>query len=261
MPVTSKVNRYLSIALASGLMWLSGCTSTTTQVMVRAWSADDYKRVLVDEHTPRPETYLFLQGQFESGSIRDDSLLSESDFVEVATQLKTALQAQNYVNANPGQKVDLIIAVHWGQTNIEQETVYIEMEDDEGFFEELEMEQITPESLRKNALVLGTADKIFGRKRGFDREDMIAQASDERYYFVLIAYDFDDILLKKRTVRWVTQFSVDASGTNYLDALPAMTRAASNYFGKNLQDIEFTRENLGNADVQFGEIEVVGVEK
>ena len=251
----------LPIFCLSVFLICSSCTTTSKRVMVRAWSSDSYERNMPDGVVPEPEVYALFRGQFEAGSIRDDSLLGVPDFLEVVGYLKKALLTQNYVMAKPDQPIDLLIVVHWGQTYIAEETIYYEFEDEEGFVEVLEVEQITDKSLWENSLILGTADRVYDWGPNFQREEAIATTSDERYYFVLVAYDFQELLQRKKTVRWVTQFSVDTSGTNYLDALPAMTRVASQYFGKNLKDLEFDRTHLGEGEVEFGEIEVIGIEE
>ena len=241
------------------LILLSGCIHKNKRVMVKAWSDEEYRSNIPEGEMPPPETYALYRGQFESGQTRDNSLLGESQFRKISGFLKNALETQNYVMIRPNEPMDLLIVVHWGLTSIDTETHYFEFEDEEGYIETEEFEQITEESLRKNALILGTTEKIYLDDFEPDQEEVIASTSEERYFFALVAFDANDLLQRKKTIKWRTQFSVDTTGTNHLDALPAMARVAQNYFGKNSEDLNFERTHLGKGEVELGDVEVLGV--
>jgi hypothetical protein len=89
------------------------------------------------------------------------------------------------------------------------------------------------------------------------RDDLISEIEDDRYFIVVMAYDFDALWKhKKHKLLWVTRFSVRARGTNFTDVLPAMVTQASKYFGQNIQGL--LRTPLPEGRVEIGTVKSLG---
>jgi hypothetical protein len=84
--------------------------------------------------------------------------------------------------------------------------------------------------------------------------------SEERYFVILMAYDYHTMKKGSRPkLLWTTRFSVRAPGNSFTGVLPAMSRAAADYFGQNLDRLKFQKPgDLREGKVQVGEPKVVG---
>jgi hypothetical protein len=90
------------------------------------------------------------------------------------------------------------------------------------------------------------------------REDLIAEIEDNRYFVVLMAYDFQAVWKeKKHKLLWVTRISIRQQGNDFGKALPAMTQYASQYFGVDTNGL--IRKPLPEGHVDIGETKTIGV--
>lgn len=209
-----------------------------------------------------------LSGEFEHGSVPRE-MLGPQQFQEVSKLLRDALKKQNYRMAHIEEAPDLLIVVHWGMTTLDYDYFLLEdgfgggVEDpdaEEGFNDfSTPYEQVSDESLRRSAFKLGTVDLLSGESGNrIDQQRALADTSEERFYFVCIAYDFKKLLQREKQVSWITQFSVPIRGINHADAVVSMTRVAADFFGKSSTDITYTRTESGEeTTVDIGELEVV----
>jgi hypothetical protein len=125
-------------------------------------------------------------------------------------------------------------------------------------------EKVRDQNDMKNAMLLGYDGEInsaAGAQGGtaikLHRDDLLAEVEEDRYFIVLMAYDFDALWKhKKHKLLWVTRFSVRARGTNFTDVLPAMVKQASDYFGQNTQGL--LRNALPEGRVDIGPVKSLG---
>jgi hypothetical protein len=116
-----------------------------------------------------------------------------------------------------------------------------------------------------NAQLLGYVDEINRREgparfagggTGFD--DLTDDLENERYFFVISAYDFPTaVKTGQRKLLWATRVSVQAQGNKFNEAAAYMLAKASKYFGQDSGRLvrQFDREGK----VTLGELQVVGV--
>ncbi|MDQ8204034.1 hypothetical protein [Pelagicoccus sp. SDUM812003] len=114
-----------------------------------------------------------------------------------------------------------------------------------------------------NARLLGYAptmaalyrsDPRVGAQRGI-LEDLEDEIESERYFVILQAFDFQELLKnKKKNLLWVTRFSIRSKGRSFDEELAEMARAASGSFGQNSGKL---RRRLMPGDISMGEIEMV----
>ena len=126
-------------------------------------------------------------------------------------------------------------------------------------------EKMRDESDLKTAMLLGY-DTELNEMGGADqaptalklhRQDLITEVEEDRYFVVLMAYDFDALWKhKKHKLLWVVRFSVRSRGTNFNEVLPAMVDQASDYFGQNTKGL--LRQPLPEGRVEIGAVQSLG---
>jgi hypothetical protein len=98
---------------------------------------------------------------------------------------------------------------------------------------------------------LGVASGITDLDRRL-REDI----ADERYFVILMAYDFGSVKDGRKGVRpkllWSTHFSIRATGFNFTSALPAMGKVAANYFGHQVDGLLLDAQKVPEGRVDVG---------
>jgi hypothetical protein len=122
----------------------------------------------------------------------------------------------------------------------------------------------------KNAAMLGyDAEGIIGTDYGLElrrtpqkvrRDDLISEIEENRYFVVLMAYDFQLLWKeKKHKLLWETRFSINERHNQFDKALPVMAQYASQYFGQPSNGLLRTRVPVGRVDIgetkSLGEVE------
>jgi hypothetical protein len=115
-----------------------------------------------------------------------------------------------------------------------------------------------------NAKVLGYVDELADSNDirrwagGGDRyNDLIADVEEARYYIVISAYDFPELLKsQKRKLLWQVRVSVRAPGNSFDDSVAAMLKGAAKYFGQDSGRIVRGEEAKGT--VELGDLKFLG---
>jgi hypothetical protein len=93
---------------------------------------------------------------------------------------------------------------------------------------------------------------------GVDQRDQVAEIEENRYFVVLMAYDFQLMWKqKKHKLLWETRFSIGERRNAFDKTLPVMAQYASRYFGQATDGILRTRVQEGH--VEIGELKSLGV--
>jgi len=116
----------------------------------------------------------------------------------------------------------------------------------------------------QNATMLGY-DAAWGETAGLEgtplehrRTELVQEIEEERYFVVLMAYDFQLMWKeKKHKLLWETRFSVPRRSLGFDKYLVAMTQQAARYFGRNSHNLEHVDMPVGRVDV--GDIKSLGV--
>jgi hypothetical protein len=96
-----------------------------------------------------------------------------------------------------------------------------------------------------------------GTPREYRRQDMINELENDRYYVVLMAYDFQKMWKqKKHDLLWETRFSVRQRGHDFDKQLTAMTIEASRYFGRDSHGLVHESAPVGH--VELGDLKTLG---
>ena len=90
------------------------------------------------------------------------------------------------------------------------------------------------------------------------RGDLISDLEDDRYFVVLMAFDFPLLLKeKKHKLLWETRFSISAHRHDFAKELEAMSGYASRFFGQETHGV--LRQPLPEGTVEFGELKTLGI--
>jgi hypothetical protein len=90
------------------------------------------------------------------------------------------------------------------------------------------------------------------------QQDLIEEIEEDRYFVVLMAYDFQMMWKeKKHRLLWETRLSIRQRHHDFANQLAAMVENASRYFGQDSRGL--VREPLPEGRVTLGEVKVLGV--
>jgi hypothetical protein len=87
---------------------------------------------------------------------------------------------------------------------------------------------------------------------------MRLELAEERYFVVLMAYDYQLLKTQKKPrLLWVTRMSMRSLGKNFTEAVPSLTRVAADFFGQGRDDITRVETKLREGQVEIGELRVI----
>jgi hypothetical protein len=107
--------------------------------------------------------------------------------------------------------------------------------------------------------VIGTEFGLYvrGTPLAVHRDELVAEIEDNRYFVVLMAYDFQMMWKdKKHKLLWETRFSIRQRHNNFDKDLAAMAKAASQYFGQNTHGL--VRKDVPLGRVVIGSVQSLG---
>jgi hypothetical protein len=258
---------------------VTGVTAVSSQV------SDDYVRAKLPGGGFQPETYAFGEGGRWGGAISDKTF-DGVRFTDVAHVVARPLADQNYLPAKDPRTARLLIMVYWGTTKVsdtpEQSPLYFnygaalaesarlaaagakgEADDvlSSGEAQLSMANRITDHIDFDNAAILGYdtsgligteyGQNIRSSALGLEQRDQVADVEENRYFVVLMAYDFQ-ILWKshKHKLVWETRFSINERHNAFDKALPVMAQAAAPFFGRASHGLLRDRVPEGNVLVK-----------
>jgi len=279
----------IALNITAGLSVLSLAAASVTaaktaRVFVDSEASVTYNEVKESDEGAKYETYVFIQGKFYPGSFKDKSL-SIPSFDEVASTLAENMKQRNYYPSATPEQGDLLVVVHYGVTSVQQDLgelfmldqsdPYADQADPEQFAEVYDDTfddiQRVDDLARVNSAAHANSmnNSRLGMGRALNKRhlttteefDLRVEMEDERYFIILMAYDYSKLRqTKEKELLWTTRFSLPAVGTNFVDAYPALARAARNYYGTSLEEYAKSRTHFGTGSVDIGTLETVGVE-
>jgi len=99
--------------------------------------------------------------------------------------------------------------------------------------------------------------KYVGTPLDFRRDDLVGEIEEDRYFVVLMAYDFQQLWWKKKhTLLWETRFSIRERHHAFDRDLPSLAQYASQYFGQDSHGLVHKEIPLGRVDI--GEVKSLG---
>jgi hypothetical protein len=259
-------------------------------IAISSTAAPGYVRPLDEKGKPVPETYVFMEGIHLEGGTRDRSE-ERMTYEEITRTLAVNLARQNYFPTRDVSAAQALIRVYWGTTQIYEDpqrdqnlaalnsamaNAQSQMESG-GQVDTTELKQ----AINDNALAADGVEgaiernaRLLGYKRSLLKEEknmmasvaeqtMRMELSEERYFVVLMAYDFQFMKREKKPkLLWVTRLSIRTPGNNFTEALPALAVAGAEVYGRNLDGLERIKvRDLPGGEVILGDLKVIGVEE
>jgi len=104
---------------------------------------------------------------------------------------------------------------------------------------------------------LATESASGGGERAFRKDDMLNEVEEDRYFVVLMAYDFQEMMHKKKSkLLWEVHMSIREHSNEFDKRLNSMVDDASQYFGQNSGGL--THAELPEAHVEVGPVKSLG---
>lgn len=218
---------------------------------VSARASDDYVRVRQPDGSFPVETYAFGRGGNYGGPVRDPTI-EAFGFEEVVREIAAPLATQNYVPSRDPAETRFMIMVYWGTST-----------GPGSLPNQFPSKALRDMQLTRNAMMLGYAEDLRatigldGKPQGLRRADLLGDITFNRYFVVLMAYDFQLLQgRKKHKLVWETRFSLGATGHDFGKEFPMMTKYASQYFGQNSHGLVRTLLPVGH--VEIGDVQSLG---
>jgi hypothetical protein len=114
-----------------------------------------------------------------------------------------------------------------------------------------------------NVMMLGydswwlETERYKGTSAEYRRQDLLNEIEEDRYFVVLMAYDFPLLWKqKKHKLLWETRFSIRQRHHDFDKDLPAMAQYAAQYFGQDTHGLVRKIVPLGHVDI--GDVKSLG---
>ena len=281
----------IPICLTVIALLLNNTGNAANRVMIRAVASEEYIKERALNKEKRIQTYQFIEGRYFKG-LTNNKGMEKITFMDIVRDMAVHLQKQDfYPNPVLGEG-DLLIVVHYGVTDFEESyedmwgiTSYEELGYTEavagagGGGTALDASQLdaiynlsfnlnsTQAMARENeegaffkAQLLGMEEAYSNRVSPQDEYELKRLLQDERYFVILMAYDYDSVKQGNPVLQWSTRYSIRAVGQNFGDAIKGMNFAAGDFFGKNIDGLSRRRFD-DDSSVEIGDIEVLGEEE
>ena len=226
-------------------------------VAVAAKASDDYVRSKLPDGSFQPETYAFGQGGYWAGDVSDKSI-DRIKFMDIARIIAGPLQGQSYLATHDPKAAKLLIMVYWGTTIGGRENPAASFDPKlapDGATLDQFSARVAP--LLGYETALADAVRLRGTGLKFLSADVFEDLEYNRYFIVLMAYDFQLLWKeKKHKLLWETRFSINEHHNEFDQQLAPMVQAAAKYFGKDSHGL-IHREQSGHVDL--GELKILGV--
>ncbi|MGY8696822.1 MAG: hypothetical protein ACKVGW_21815 [Verrucomicrobiia bacterium] len=262
-----KIARAFSIAslILAPFLASNSYAAKVARVFIDSEASVSYNEKKESDNGASYETYVFIKGNFYGGDISDKSLRNVT-FEDVIGTVGESMKQRNFYPSASADQGDLLVVVHYGSTSVPQDLAELfGTEMDDPYFDDLKR---LSEFGHKNQP--GMNNSKLGIGRALDRKnintteefDLRVELEDERYFIILMAYDYEKLrTTKEQELLWTTRFSLPSIGTNFEDAYPALARAASSHYGTSLEKYAKSSTHFGTGSVDIGELKTVGIEE
>lgn len=264
----STTHRLLGVAL----LVVSSIQVEAVDVLVRAKARADYVRPTDAEGRPIAEQYIFHEGKYYAAEYEADE--EAIRFKEVAYALKQELLKRRYIMAEKNSQAEIILVVHWGQTNpasdeddpslsieyssFDSETGEVDSDMLMDFGSSLETDRL----LRTNAEIIGAMDLYDMHVYSMRRRQLEEASLLDRYFVNLVALSVEEIRNRPESKVmpepiWTMQLSLPAGRTRPELAFASLAETAGRFSGEELRNAFFIRDDEQKAIVRIGELEFI----
>ncbi|MDI1319465.1 MAG: hypothetical protein PSW75_04620, partial [bacterium] len=138
---------------------------------------------------------------------------------DVSHALAVALAKRHYLVMNAVHAPEQLLVFWWGSMNPQIENFGSNDPADQVFFNEREM------------LALVGAYKAGGM--GWKSGDLRTAARDDRYFVIVMAFDFAEARQHRKKLLWMTKMSTESVGTDLSSVIPALITSGGPAFGRD----------------------------
>ncbi len=284
------MNTYSKLRLLGALFITTLVTSglhAVNRVVLKAQASEDFILARAQNEEDKIQTYQFMKGNFHMGFTKDPSM-KDVTFDGILYDLGMNLRKQGFYMHKDRSQGDLLIVVHSGVTDVDisyEEFMGYTSEEDMGLTDEIlnagaggeAIDFATIDAMNNLNFNLnssgtsGSANRqsqaykaqLLGLERAYsdkisstEEYELKSMLDEERYFIVLMAYDYPAFKQGEAKLLWSTRYSIRTLGQSFSEAIRDMNVVASDYFGKNLAGITQKRVT-DNSRVEMGEIEVL----
>lgn len=270
---------------------LLGSAYAENRIAIKAIASDEYTAARALDDSKKTQTYQFMKGNYHPGTTADSGM-KDMTFEDIVRNMAVHLKKQGYYPLPEPGDSDLLFVVHYGRTTseptLEDMLGYTSLED-QGYTEEVanagaggatltqsEMNATADFgfsmaardnsetggqlSLFYKAQLLGMEEAFLGSGVTISEERLLKTLLDqERYFIVLVAYDYPKLKAGEIEPLWTTRYSIRAIGQSFEEAIEDLNLVAGDFYGKNLKGLTQRRVS-DRSRVEMGEIEVIGNE-
>jgi hypothetical protein len=228
---------------AAVLAGLAGCLSKPPpQVLVIGDLTDDGKKLTPPDVTHPVYYFPVVVGYREMGRVIAGEPVPDKN--TVLHTLAVALAKRHYLVVNNQHPPDQLLVFWWGSLNPMIEDFGSNDPSQQVFFNEREM----------LALIGAYKTQMMAP---WQEQEFRHHARDDRYYIILMAFDFEAARHHIKKPLWMAKMSTESRGTDLPAVIPALVASGAPTFGRDTQPEEI---NSGDAqkeeNVTLGPMEV-----
>ncbi len=207
------------LVIACSLAAALSASEPTCEVNVNTTLTEAGRKVPAPSREKPAYYYPLVAGWREEGAVIAGERPPAKTFV--IHELAKALAAQGYlVMGAKTPRPSLLLVLHWGCMNPQIEDFGSNDPSQKVFFNQNEM------------LSLVGAEKLGALDLSFEREAVMQGAEDDRYFIIVVAYDFADAMQKKKTKLWVARMSTPSTGLTMADVVRPLATSGGPLFGR-----------------------------
>jgi len=202
-----------------GLAGLAGCMNNLPPQVIVVGDVTEMGKQLAPPDTQHPIYYFpLVVGYKEMGAVIAGEKVPEKNIV--VRTLAKELAKQHYLVMNEQHPPEQVLVFWWGSMNPEIQDFGSSDPSEQVFFNEREM------------LALVGAYKASGIAP-WKSQDLAVAARDDRYFVILMAYDFAAARQHQKKLLWMAKMSTESVGTSLPDVIPALVASGGPAFGRD----------------------------
>lgn len=227
----------------AGLVCLAGCGTPLPPQVIVVGDVTPMGKKLPPPDAGHPVYYFpLVVGYQEKGAAYAGEKQPAKDAVSHA--LAIALARQHYFVMSARHPPDQLLVFWWGSMNPEIQDFGSNDPTERVFFNEREM------------LALVGAYKA-DRVARWDTESLLTAARDDRYFVLVMAFDFAAARQHQKKLLWMVKMSTEAAGTDLPTVIPALVASGGPAFGRDTSPVWIdSSQAQKDGTVKIGPIEV-----
>jgi hypothetical protein len=242
MPIVTPRNLARCFIGIGCLTVLAGCMNRLPPQVIVVGDLTEMGKALTPPDVQHPVYYFpLVVGYKEMGAVIAGEKVPVKN--EVLRTLAKELAKQHYLVMNDQHPPEQVLVFWWGSMNPEIQDFGSNDPSEQVFFNEREM------------LALVGAYKSAG-VAPWQSSDLRTAARDDRYFIVVMAYDYAAARQHKKKLLWMAKMSTESVGTNLPDVIAALVASGGPAFGRDTPPSFVDSEKALGGKVNLAPLEV-----